>query len=219
MTASPAPVDRNDPRQVARPRRGLLAVSIVLLLALLARPVGGVHAGGGVHEGGGIDGGLSDRAKEHAVKAAMLAKLVKYVEWPKARFPEKDAPFVVGILGSDPFGRRIDRALAGVRYQGHPVRVRRYVRPVGIQEAHVLFVPSEAAHWLELVLERVRERNVLVIGESPHFAALGGALGFYREQKNIRFEVNPNAARRAGLKIDSSLLKLARIVEERRRER
>jgi len=40
------------------------------------------------------------------------------------------------------------------------------------------------------------------------------AINFYQEQNKVRFEINPAAARRAGLKISSQLLRLARIVAE-----
>ena len=46
------------------------------------------------------------------------------------------------------------------------------------------------------------------------YAAQGVMVNFYPERNKVRFETNVDAARRAGLKISSHLLKLARIVRE-----
>ncbi|MBZ0094323.1 MAG: YfiR family protein [Sulfuricella sp.] len=39
-------------------------------------------------------------------------------------------------------------------------------------------------------------------------------VNFYLEQNKVRFEINNEAAGRAGLKVSSQLLKLARIVQD-----
>ena len=46
------------------------------------------------------------------------------------------------------------------------------------------------------------------------FAARGGMVNFTVEESKVRFEINEDAARRAGLKISSKLLRLAELVEE-----
>ena len=41
---------------------------------------------------------------EYSVKAAFVHSFGKYVIWPGAAFAAPTAPFVIGILGTDPFG-------------------------------------------------------------------------------------------------------------------
>ncbi len=57
-------------------------------------------------------------------------------------------------------------------------------------------------------------KRVLAVGESDHFAELGGTIGFVIEDERIRFTVNVDAAQRADLKISSKVLALARIVRD-----
>ena len=40
---------------------------------------------------------------EYDVKAAYLYKFTKFVEWPEAAFASAEAPFVIGVIGRDPF--------------------------------------------------------------------------------------------------------------------
>lgn len=46
------------------------------------------------------------------------------------------------------------------------------------------------------------------------FAARGGVIQFALEERQVRFEINVDAASRMGLKISSRLLVLARIVKD-----
>ena len=54
------------------------------------------------------------------------------------------------------------------------------------------------------------------MGESPGFASGGGGINFFIEGKRMRFEINPEATKRANLRVSSKLLRLARVVEDKR---
>jgi hypothetical protein len=53
---------------------------------------------------------------------------------------------------------------------------------------------------------------VLVVGESDDFAESGGAIELFLEERRVRFEINVEAAERSGIRINSRVLSLARIV-------
>jgi hypothetical protein len=52
---------------------------------------------------------------------------------------------------------------------------------------------------------------VLSVGESSDFLELGGVANFILEGANVRFEIDADAAGRAGLRVSSRLLRLARV--------
>jgi hypothetical protein len=62
------------------------------------------------------------------------------------------------------------------------------------------------------VFDRLRGASVLTVGDHDDFATTGGVIHFTRENYRVRFEINVRAAERAGLRISSKLLQLARIV-------
>jgi hypothetical protein len=51
----------------------------------------------------------------------------------------------------------------------------------------------------------------LTIGDTEGFTQRGVMVNFYMENNRVFFEINPNAAMRAGLKISSALLRIAGI--------
>jgi hypothetical protein len=164
-------------------------------------------AGPGAHACEGLD--------EYQVKAAFLGKFVKYVTWPPARLADRRAPFVVGVLGKDPFGDKLVETFRDKQVEERRVEIRQFSALEGVSEAHLLFVTRDESDRLEAILATTRGAGVLLVGESGGFAADGGSINFYLEDKRLRFEVNPEAARRQGLKVSSELLKVARIVEDR----
>ena len=55
---------------------------------------------------------------------------------------------------------------------------------------------------------------VLTVGEHVQFSRLGGVIAFIRDGNRVRFEINLDAADRAGLQVSSKLLRLAAVWRE-----
>lgn len=151
---------------------------------------------------------------EYQVKAAFLFNFVRFVDWPAAAFDSPTAPIVIGIVGGDPFGEEIDRLIDKKVVNGHPLEVRRFRDWKSVGKVHVLFVSGSDRQAAAKVIDAVRKSAVMTVGEAEGFAQAGGVCNFTREGARIGFEINVNAAARAGLTLSSRLLALARIVHE-----
>jgi YfiR/HmsC-like len=152
---------------------------------------------------------------EYQVKAAYLYSFARYVQWPPEAFAGPADPFVVGVLGEDPFGRILDDTLAGKTVLERPIRVRRYGTPQEAVRAHIVFVGAAEDAERQRILRALRGRAVLSTGDGEGFAESGGIVGFTTKDKRIGFEINLARAEEARLKISSQLLKLATIVTPR----
>ncbi len=154
-------------------------------------------------------------APEYEVKAGFLYNFAKFVTWPPNVFADPNSPIVIGILGADPFGQGIGQVLARETAQGRPIRVREIAQVEdGRPECHVLFVSQSERRNLPKILRTLAATPVLTVGDNEDFAALGGIIQFYLDQGHVRFIINVAASRRAGLKISSQLLRLARVLPE-----
>jgi len=151
---------------------------------------------------------------EYEVKAAFLFKFTTYVKWPDRAFEKPVSPIVVAVVGPDPFGRALDDAFKEKAVGSRKVQVARFKTSAELGACHLLFVASQEAPKLSKILEQLATKPVLVVGESDGFATKGGCINFVLEDKKMRFEINPDAAKRAEVEISSQLLKLARIVKE-----
>ncbi len=162
------------------------------------------------------DGADVPAPTEWDVKAAYLYNFTRFVEWPDRSTTPADTPFVIGILGRDPFGRVLDDTLSGKTVDGRPIVVRRLERAEEAASVQILFLGQASGRETERALRAVRGRPVLTVGDGDGPARRGVVLTFRIRESRVRFDVDLHAADEAGLKISSQLLKLALAVEGRR---
>jgi hypothetical protein len=150
---------------------------------------------------------------EYDIKAGFLYNFIKYVEWPPKVLPGPQSAIVLGTLGRDAFDL-LSRSIGGQTLNGRPLQVKNVASSDDFKTCHVLFIPFSEKRRLPQVLESLKSSNVLTVGETDDFSKLGGIINFIKEENKIRFQINIDAAKRAELKIDSTLLNLARIVRD-----
>jgi hypothetical protein len=152
-----------------------------------------------------------DPSLEYRVKAAFLLNFTKFIEWPATAFADANSPFTICVLGKDPFGRALDDAVEGESFGTHKLTVRRINEPPLPQACQVLFIRATEEE-LSPILGEVG-RSVLTVGEGAGFVHEGGIIAFVLDNRRVRFDINQSAAERAGLKLSSKLLSVARAVE------
>ena len=167
----------------------------IVLLALAS-------AGGTAH---GDDAG----ALELAVKSTYLYKFQPFVTWPDQAFPSPTSPFNLCIVGDDPFGAVIDRAIAGQSAGPHAMAVVRLRTAAPDVHCQIMYVGTHDPQTALQSLAAVRGMPVLTVTDSTHDAAAKGIINFVIVENRVRFEIDTEAAMRNGLSISSKLLSLA----------
>ncbi|MBI5427168.1 MAG: YfiR family protein [Nitrospinae bacterium] len=152
----------------------------------------------------------SDR--EYAIKAAFIYNFVKFVKWPEREL-HPPGNLTLCVTGADPFGPALEKLAEKSKTTENKLIVQRGVNPDGAAQCHLVFVGGPDGVHLERVLDAVKGKPVLTVGDSPGLAQKGVLINFFIEDNKVRFEINVGAARRSGLVVSSELLNLARIVE------
>lgn len=147
-------------------------------------------------------------ALEYAVKANDLYKFGPFVEWPAGVFAAPGSPFNVCVFGEDPFRRVLDEAVRGQVVVGHPVVVRRLQAAPAAPDCQVLYLARSRAHKPSDVLAALRGAPVLTVTDASQGFG-GGIVHFVLRGGHVRFGIDQDGARAAGLKISSKLLALA----------
>jgi hypothetical protein len=159
-----------------------------------------------------LAGGTALRAQnfnEYEVKSAMIYKFASFVDWPAGT---GSGPFCIGILGRDPFGRRLDQAIRGKSIHGRRFVVRRFSFGQDTGTCQIVFVGLTERKTQREALERLRREPVLTVGDTPGFCENGGMINLVLANHQIHFQINTDAAAQARLAVSSSLLSLASIV-------
>ena len=150
-------------------------------------------------------------SREYQLKAVFLFNFTQFVEWPPNSFSSDQAPMVIGILGTDPFGSYLEETIAGEKINGHPLLVQRYNNVEEIETCQILFINVAETNKRELIITRLKERNILTVSDAPDFLQQGGMIRFFTKQDKIKLQVNLEATKTANLVISSKLLRLVEI--------
>lgn len=119
-----------------------------------------------------------------------------FVKWP----PNHGAAHAFGILGEHPIADTLEKM---------DVTVRRSERAEDLTTCRLVFVTVARPEKELAIVSELESAHVLTVGASEGFAKRGGVIGIIFEGEKVRFEINTAAAARAGLRIDSRLLRLA----------
>ncbi|MCU1231493.1 MAG: hypothetical protein JWO97_4377 [Acidobacteria bacterium] len=151
-------------------------------------------------------------APEYLAKAAFIYKFATYIRWPTS--PAAETPFVIGVLGKDPFGSSLFEVVRNRTVQGRPIVVRELTRAEDAVGCDLVFISSSERDNLRKIFALLAGAPVLTVSDMDEFAELGGLIGLTTEDRHIRFEINKGGIERAGLRASSQLLQLGRIVDE-----
>jgi len=155
----------------------------------------------------------SNGVSEYQVKAVFLYNFAKFIEWPPTMFENNDN-ITLCVLGEDPFGNFLS-SLEGKNIKDKKFAIKRIKTIKNIKQCHILFISSSEKNHLYNIFNyiKVKGLNVLTVGDTKGFTQKGGIINFIIINNKVRFEINIDAAKQAGLKISSKLLKLAKIVQ------
>jgi len=148
---------------------------------------------------------------EYSAKAGFLTTIARYTTWPADVFVSSDAPIVLGVLGSDPFGDVLTMTATASRGM-RPIQVRHLRTPKDADGVHVVFIGKSESRNEAAWLAALRDRPVLTVGESGQTLARGGILEFVTSGDRVGFEASLSAAQAAGIRLSSDLLSHAKRV-------
>ncbi len=182
------------------PRRVLISI-VFLLTALAGAKVAIPEA--------------SPKPSEYDVKAAYIYNFAKFTEWPPGAFQDGERNIHLCVIGDDPFGHSL-AAIERKSVGGRRIRVRRGLSVRNLHGCEMVFISASEKEGLEQILETLHALPILTIGDTRGFAQRGVMINFFMEKRKVLFEINPRAADHAGLKISSTLLRIARITGSKR---
>lgn len=138
---------------------------------------------------------------ELAIKTEFVLRFPEFVQWPTAA---DGHPLSLCLSPSHPFARNLQASVSGQPRDARIV-VRELREGESVRTCDAAYV---AAADLRL-LEDVANLPILTIGDHPNFCQRGGIINLLVIDGRVRFEIDLLRARRAGLKVDSQLLRLA----------
>ena len=138
-----------------------------------------------------------------AVKAAFLPRFARYVTWPPAALPKGSDPFVLCVIGRDPFGATLDDAARSQLIDGRRIVVRRLDGGASTDGCQIAFLSPGGGQVVT-----TPGRPVLTVTDAAN-GSTRGIIHFVVTGGRVRFFIDQRSATQRGLGISSRLLALA----------
>ncbi len=159
----------------------------------------------------------AEQSSRFWVKIAFVFNILKFSEWPEEKSTGK---LVVGVVGKTPLAPgTMEVPIAKVGDRSVFITVIPHWSKSGnetqdklMAACHVLFVCASARAHTPQILEQLRGKATLTVGESDEFLKQGGVFNFFVEDREVQFDANLKAAKASNIKIRAKLLRLAKNV-------
>lgn len=153
----------------------------------------------------------SPQASEPELKAAIIANMLLFVEWPSESALRSDL-LRVCYSSSSPVASALAR-LDGKTIKGKTLRVTQ-TNVENLSACHAYyFSPADGAALAKTVGE-ARPTAVLLTGDSPEYLERGIMINLELVSERIVFDIDLRPTQKAGLRVSSKALRLARQVIE-----
>ena len=152
-------------------------------------------------------GDRPDRVAEADMKAAYVYNFGAFMEWPESN----RISFNICTLGDDSIGRSLKR-YEGKLISNRRVTVARLSSLAAIADCQVLFIGEQELPNLNRIVSELGNQPVLTVADVPVLPQVGVVISLVGQR--LAFEVNLDYCKRASLKPQSNLLRLAKNVRK-----
>lgn len=147
--------------------------------------------------------------RELTIKAAYLFRLSLFVEWPPSSLDSTGSePMRFCIAGDQGTTESLETLLAGKAINQHKIEVAEVQPRDDLSACHLLYLP-EYIRSPQPFLQAAASYPILTVGETEAFYRQGGMIFLYNKDNRIRFAINEQAAKEAGLELRAQLLHLS----------
>ena len=175
-----------------RPRSQTIRIIALALFTFLAHVAVAEDAGG---------------RREDQFKAAYLFNFIQFIEWPAGK--ESESLTVCFLGGQGVYGAFI-ADLDSKRVRSQRILARQLRNTEALAGCNAIYFDSAINSSVSGVPQ---ESHILTVSDATSFAAHGGIIELFMENNRLRFNINVANAQKCGLRISSSLLKLAATID------
>jgi hypothetical protein len=162
-------------------------------------------------------------AAEYKIKAIYIYKFLLFTQWPASNAVDQgtkendlsvdDKTITIGILGKDPFKESFSevegRFIKKINKRLVIKRFGDYSEKIDLNQCHLLFICESEKKNLKVILDRIKGKPILTVGDMENFVETGGMINLVMVANKVRWEINHTQIKECGLRLSSQLLRTA----------
>jgi hypothetical protein len=153
----------------------------------------------------------SQTNREYLLKAGIIERFARFSEWPSEMITDT---FKIKVIGQNPFEGALEKMFATIKVQNKPVAIEYISTITDINDCHILFISESERTQVEDIINYVKSKPILTIGETSEYIRKGVIINFYETSKGtVHFEISKASIKNSKVKMDIKLLGYAKLVE------
>ncbi|MBN2350113.1 MAG: YfiR family protein [Bacteroidales bacterium] len=158
-----------------------------------------------------VFGCFTSNAQEEKYISLFLYNFSKHFDWPQE---SKSGDFVIEILGHKSVFDELEKIVSMKKVGNQDIVVRNFSDYSQLGNGQILFVGYWHNKYLPEIVNKCRNKNVLIVTENEGSIEKGSAINFLILNGTIKFEMSKSNTVSHNLKIDPRIEQLAiRVIE------
>jgi hypothetical protein len=158
--------------------------------------------------GNEFQGPNDDLSNESTLKALFVYNFTKHIDWSTINTPNNK--FVIVVTGKSDVTNSLISILKNRKIQEKPIEIIESTSLEDIQNAQILFVTRGTSKKLDVNVEKLSGKGILIVTEEARINAQLSCINIIETQGKLSFEINESNIKKSGIKISSQLRSLAR---------
>lgn len=144
------------------------------------------------------------------IKATFLYNFTKYIEWPG---DYKQGNFVIGVMGNSTLYNDLNTFFSSKTLGTQKYEVKLFSKASEVSRCHLIYIPADYAGNMNEIISKLKGKSTLIVTDKAGMAKQGAAINFVSIDNKQKFELNKSNVEKYDLKVSSSLINLAIVVE------
>ncbi|MBL4716382.1 MAG: hypothetical protein COC01_04385 [Bacteroidetes bacterium] len=138
-----------------------------------------------------------------------IYQITKYIEWPADM-----NTFVISVVGNedDPIVKELRKMTAVKKVMGKTMSVKVFKNASEVTDSRMIFVTYKNSASIPTIAGKLTGKKTILLAEKAGMAKQGAAINFINKGGKMKFELNKGTVTKVGLKVSSSLEKLAILI-------
>lgn len=155
---------------------------------------------------------LAAQNDDALIKTAFIEKLTRFIDWPESTNANTRKDFQLCVVGNGQMLASIRQLAIATDIKEKHINVHKVIDIKNVQACNLIYFSTSRRVVVDEVLTQVQGKPILTISDAAGLAERGVIINFFEKDNKVRFEINLDAAKKAGFLISSRLLKVSRIV-------
>ena len=157
---------------------------------------------------------VSETVPENVLKSVMIERISRFVEWPQLHNnPNDNAPFIIGLVGKVDFAQTLSMLYNERLIKNKNVKIVELQTNEDFDQCHIVIIGKMNRDQVNILNLKLQNKPILIISDVYSISDADIMIQFYESRNRLRFNIDAEGIKKAGLNIDFRLLQYAKDIQ------